>query len=118
EGVAGGRRLAEIELVWLRGYEGSRPVRIGNAAHGQLQLDVYGELMDALHAARRSRVGPRHAEWRLQSVLLKSLERLWHKPDEGIWGVRSPPPHFPSWKVMAWAALPRRFKGGGELVLD
>jgi len=109
-GLAGERRLTEIELPWLPGYEGSRPVRIGNAAHGQLQLDVYGELMDSLHTARRSRVGPRRAEWRLQVVLLKSLEKIWRKPDEGIWEVRSAPRHFTYSKVMAWVAFDRGIK--------
>ena len=109
-GLAGERRLTEIELPWLPGYEGSRPVRIGNAAHGQLQLDVYGELMDSLHMARRAGVGPRRAEWRLQTVLLKSLERLWRKPDAGIWEVRGPARHFTFSKVMAWVAFDRGIK--------
>ena len=117
-GLAGERRLTEIELPWLPGYADSRPVRIGNAAHGQLQLDVYGELMDSLHAARRSRVGPRRAEWRLQTVLLKSLERLWREPDEGIWEVRSEPRHFTYSKVMAWVAFDRGIKGVEEFGLE
>ena len=117
-GLAGERRLTEIELPWLPGYEGSKPVRICNAAHGQLQLDVYGELMDSLHTARRSRVGPRRAEWRLQTVLLKSLERLWRQPDEGIWEVRSAPRHFTYSKVMAWVAFDRGIKGVEEFGLE
>ena len=117
-GLAGERRLTEIELPWLPGYEGSRPVRIGNAAHGQLQLDVYGELMDSLHTARRSGVGPRRAEWRLQAVLLKSLERLWRKPDEGIWEVRSAPRHFTYSKVMAWVAFDRGIKAVEQFGLE
>jgi len=117
-GLAGERRLTEIELPWLPGYEGGKPVRIGNAAHGQLQLDVYGELMDSLHTARRSRVGPRRAEWRLQTVLLKSLEQLWRKPDEGIWEVRNAPRHFTYSKVMAWVAFDRGIKGVEEFGLE
>jgi GH15 family glucan-1,4-alpha-glucosidase len=117
-GLAGERRLTETELPWLPGYESSKPVRIGNAAHGQLQLDVYGELMDSLHTARRSRVGPRHAEWRLQVVLLKSLERLWREPDEGIWEVRSTPRHFTYSKVMAWVAFDRGIKGVEQFGLE
>src|SRR5690606_6362244 len=88
-GIDGERRLTEVELDWLPGYENSQPVRVGNAAHRQLQIDVYGELMDALHAARKSALGHYHEAWRLQSTLLQILERVWPEPDEGIWEVRS-----------------------------
>lgn len=109
-GLSGERRLTEIELPWLPGFEDSRPVRIGNAAHAQLQLDVYGELMDALHAARRSNLGPHHAAWHLQSLLLKRLERIWREPDESIWEMRSGPRHFTYSKVMSWVAFDRGIK--------
>lgn len=109
-GLAGERRLTEIELPWLPGYEGSRPVRIGNAAHDQLQLDVYGELIDALHAARRSHLGSYQAAWRLQRTLLKNLEGLWRQPDEGIWEMRGGRRHFTYSKVMTWVAFDRGIK--------
>src|SRR6185436_15795705 len=92
------------------GYEGSKPVRIGNAAHEQLQLDVYGELMDALHAARRSNLGPSRAAWRFQRVLVEHLQRLWREPDEGIWEVRGGRRHFTFSKIMAWVAFDRGIK--------
>ncbi|HZF36526.1 MAG TPA: glycoside hydrolase family 15 protein [Candidatus Angelobacter sp.] len=117
-GLAGERRLTEIELPWLPGYAGSRPVRIGNAAHGQLQLDVYGELMDSLHTARRSGVGPLRSEWRLQVTLLKGLERLCREPDSGIWEVRSVPRHFTYSKVMAWVAFDRGIKAVEQFGLE
>jgi len=109
-GLAGERRLTEIELPWLPGYEASRPVRIGNGAHSQLQLDVYGELMDTFHAARKSRLGPHDEAWRLQRVLLKNLERIWREPDQGIWEMRGPPRHFTYSKLMAWVAFDRGIK--------
>ena len=109
-GVAGERRLTEVEIPWLPGYADSRPVRIGNGAHDQLQLDVYGELMDALHAARRSRVGPSHAAWHLQTVLLEKLETIWREPDESIWEIRSERRHFTFSKIMAWVAFDRGVK--------
>jgi GH15 family glucan-1,4-alpha-glucosidase len=106
-GLAGERRLTEYEVSWLPGYEGSRPVRIGNAAHGQLQLDVFGEVMDALHQARRGALQPREADWDFQRALLEHLETVWSRPDEGIWEVRGTPQHFTYSKVMAWVALDR-----------
>ena len=88
-GIAGERRLTEWEVPWLPGYEGSAPVRIGNAAHGQLQLDVFGEVMDALHQAQVPRASPRaRSGWALQQAFLSHLERVWVEPDEGIWEVR------------------------------
>ena len=80
--------LTEYELAWLPGYADSRPVRIGNAAYEQLQLDVYGELMDALHAARRFGLERQHAAWTLQHALIDHLRSIWREPDEGIWEVR------------------------------
>jgi GH15 family glucan-1,4-alpha-glucosidase len=106
-GVAGERRLAEWEADWLPGYEGSAPVRIGNAAVNQRQLDVYGELMDALTLGRDTGMAfDRHA-WSLQRSLLSFLEKNWDQPDEGIWEVRGPRRHFVHSKVMAWVAFDR-----------
>jgi GH15 family glucan-1,4-alpha-glucosidase len=106
-GVAGERRLAEWEADWLPGYEGSVPVRIGNAAVQQRQLDVYGEVVDALALARRSGLpGDRHV-WSLQRALLDFLEKHWSEPDEGIWEVRGPRRDFVHSKVMAWVAFDR-----------
>jgi GH15 family glucan-1,4-alpha-glucosidase len=89
-GLAGERRLTELELPWLPGYEDSPPVRIGNAAHQQHQLDVYGEVMDALHLARRSGLPPSDYVWRVQRALMEFLETDWRKPDDGIWGLDGP----------------------------
>jgi len=106
-GVAGERRLAEWEADWLPGYERSAPVRIGNAAVDQRQLDVYGEVIDALTMGRDSGVAfDRHA-WSLQRTLLAFLEKNWDQPDEGIWEVRGPRRHFVHSKVMAWVAFDR-----------
>jgi GH15 family glucan-1,4-alpha-glucosidase len=110
-GVGGERRLTELELDWLPGYEDSAPVRIGNAAWRQFQLDVYGELMDALHLARRSGLGPDENAWRVQRALMDFLESGWKEPDEGIWEVRGPRRHFTHSKVMAWVAVDRMVKG-------
>ena len=109
-GVEGTRRLPELELPWLPGYEGSRPVRTGNAAVDQLQLDVYGEVMDALHLSRRVGIEPDAASWALQKALVTFLERAWCQPDEGIWEVRGPRRHFTHSKVMAWVAFDRAVK--------
>jgi GH15 family glucan-1,4-alpha-glucosidase len=109
-GVAGERRLAEWEVPWLSGYEGSRPVRIGNAAAGQLQLDVFGELMDALHQARVGGLNHSTAGWALEKSALSHLETMWQLPDEGIWEVRGEPRHFTYSKVMAWVAFDRVIK--------
>jgi GH15 family glucan-1,4-alpha-glucosidase len=106
-GVRGERRLPELELGWLPGYEGSRPVRTGNAAARQHQLDVFGEVMDALHFARRAGLEPDQAAWAVQRALLEYLETDWEKPDEGIWEVRGPRRHFVYSKVMAWVAMDR-----------
>jgi GH15 family glucan-1,4-alpha-glucosidase len=106
-GLAGERRLTELEVPWLPGYEGSRPVRIGNAAHRQLQLDIFGELMDALHVARQEGLAPDGNAWRVQRELATYLETVWTEPDEGIWEMRGPRRHFTHSKVMAWVALDR-----------
>ncbi|MGK5449858.1 glycoside hydrolase family 15 protein [Streptomyces radiopugnans] len=109
-GIEGERMLPETELDWLPGYEHSRPVRIGNAASGQLQLDVHGELMDALHQARVRGVPPDPDAWRVQSVLMDFLESHWRDPDNGIWEVRGPRRDFTHSKVMAWVAADRAVK--------
>ena len=109
-GVAGERRLPELTLDWLPGYAGSPPVRIGNAAVGQLQLDIYGEVMDALHQARRAGMPPDRDAWKVQRHLLDFLESNWQKPDEGLWEIRGPRRHFTHSKVMAWVAFDRAVK--------
>jgi GH15 family glucan-1,4-alpha-glucosidase len=106
-GIRGERRLTELELEWLPGYEDSKPVRIGNLAYRQYQLDVYGELMDALHLTRKLGLPPDDNAWRVQSAIMKFLEKGWKEPDEGIWEVRGPRRHFTHSKVMAWVAFDR-----------
>jgi GH15 family glucan-1,4-alpha-glucosidase len=109
-GVAGERRLVEIELPWLKGYEGSRPVRVGNGASTQLQIDVYGEVQDALYQARRRGLDQSPDAWALSRKLLDWLESGWREPDEGIWEVRGPRRHFTHSKVMAWVGFDRAVK--------
>jgi GH15 family glucan-1,4-alpha-glucosidase len=109
-GVAGERRLTELELPWLSGFAGSQPVRVGNAASGQLQLDVYGELLDALYQARRNGLAASPDTWRLGLKLLDWLESGWREEDQGIWEVRGPRRHFTHSKVMAWVAFDRAVK--------
>ncbi len=109
-GVAGERRLLEWELPWLEGYAQSRPVRVGNAAHGQLQLDVYGELMDALHQARAAGLASLERAWAIQHELLEWLEEGWREPDFGIWEIRGPAQHFTHSKIMCWVAFDRAIK--------
>ena len=109
-GLAGERRLTEFEVPWLKGYEESRPVRIGNAAHEQFQLDVYGEIIDALHVASRYGLRADDDAWRVQGVLLDFLESAWDKPDEGIWEVRGPRRPFVHSRMMAWVAVDRSVK--------
>ena len=109
-GLAGERRLTELELPWLSGYEGSKPVRIGNAAHGQFQLDVYGEVLDALFQSRKAGLDGSEADWNLELALIGFVERHWDDPDEGIWEVRGPRHHFTHSKVMAWVAVDRAIK--------
>jgi GH15 family glucan-1,4-alpha-glucosidase len=106
-GIAGERRLAELELTWLPGYENSAPVRIGNLAAEQLQLDVYGEVMDTLFLSHASGLDPTAAGWNLQRALVRHLESVWPEPDSGIWEVRGPKRHFVHSKVMAWVAFDR-----------
>ena len=109
-GVTGVRRLDEIELPWLPGYEASKPVRVGNAASRQFQLDVYGEVMDCLHLARAADMEPHPEAWKVQLALLRFLEAHWQRPDQGLWEVRGPPCHFTHSKIMAWVAFDRAVK--------
>ena len=109
-GVYGERRLSELELDWLPGYENSKPVRIGNAAYQQVQLDVFGEVMDAMHLALRSGIDPDEDAWRTMEALLDFLESNWQKPDEGIWEIRGPRRNFTHSKVMVWVAFDRIIK--------
>ena len=109
-GIAGEYRLPEWEVPWLPGYERSSPVRIGNAAHAQLQLDVFGEVMDALYQARRGGLPASEEAWRLSQALIAHLEEIWREPDDGIWEVRGGRRHFVHSKVMAWVALDRVVK--------
>jgi GH15 family glucan-1,4-alpha-glucosidase len=117
-GIAGERRLTEWEVPWLPGYEGSGPVRIGNAAHGQLQLDVFGEVMDALHQARRTGLTTDESGWAVQRALLQHLAKVWKEPDEGIWEMRGPSRHFTYSKVMAWVAFDRAIKSAEAFGLE
>jgi GH15 family glucan-1,4-alpha-glucosidase len=117
-GVAGERRLDEYEIPWLPGYEGASPVRIGNGAVKQLQLDVYGEVLDAFYVARRAGLATSDATWALESALLFHLEKIWRDPDEGIWEVRGGPRHFTHSKVMAWVAFDRAVRSIEEFGLE
>ena len=117
-GIGGQRRIPEYELDWLPGYAGSKPVRVGNAAAEQFQLDVYGEVMDALHQARLHDIGPDQHAWSLQQILLEFLEGAWDRPDEGIWEVRGGRRHFSHSKVLAWVAFDRGVQTVERLGLD
>jgi hypothetical protein len=117
-GLAGERRLTEFEASWLPGYEASRPVRIGNAAYNQRQLDVYGEVMDALYQGRRSGLPAHEAGWALQRKLVAHLETIWDEPDEGIWEIRGGKRHFTHSKVMAWVAFDRMIRSAEEFGLE
>jgi GH15 family glucan-1,4-alpha-glucosidase len=117
-GVAGERRLTELELDWLPGYGGARPVRTGNAAHKQLQLDVYGELLDVLWQGVRAGILVSDEEWSLVLLLLASLESRWSEPDDGIWEVRGPRRHFTHSKVMCWVAFDRAIAIADAMQLD
>jgi GH15 family glucan-1,4-alpha-glucosidase len=117
-GVHGERRLDEAEIPWLAGYENSKPVRIGNAASNQFQLDVYGEVLAAMHAAHRAGLETDETEWRLQIELMKFLETKWQDPDEGIWEVRGGAQQFTHSKMMAWLAFDRAVKMSEECNCD
>jgi GH15 family glucan-1,4-alpha-glucosidase len=121
-GAAGERRLDEWEVDWLPGYEGSAPVRIGNAAAGQFQLDVYGEVMSALYESEPAGRSGENPTWQFQLALMEFLRDGWREPDDGIWEVRGPRRHFTHSKVMAWVAIDRAIKSaeeyGNEAPLD
>jgi GH15 family glucan-1,4-alpha-glucosidase len=117
-GLGGERRLIESEVDWLPGYENSRPVRLGNAAHDQLQLDVFGEVLDTLHQARAGGLHYTDADWPFQHAIVRHLTEVWTQPDHGIWEVRGKPRHFTYSKVMAWVALDRAVKAIEEVGLE
>jgi GH15 family glucan-1,4-alpha-glucosidase len=115
--VLGERLLPEWELSWLPGYQQSAPVRVGNAASEQLQLDIFGELMEVLHHARRGRLAGSKAAWSLQLALIERLEQIWRRPDHGIWEIRGAARHFTYSKVMAWVALDRVIRSAEQFRL-
>jgi GH15 family glucan-1,4-alpha-glucosidase len=117
-GVAGERRLGEYEIPWLPGHQGSAPVRVGNAAVGQLQLDIYGEVLDAFYLARRAGLATSEATWSLERALVSHLETIWREPDEGIWEVRGGRKAFTHSKVMAWVAFDRAVRSIEEFGLE
>jgi GH15 family glucan-1,4-alpha-glucosidase len=117
-GVGGEQRLPEYEAPWLPGFAGSKPVRIGNAAHEQLQLDVFGEVNDTFYQARRLGIAPDPWSWSLEAALLDTVEKHWHEPDHGIWEVRGPKRHFTHSKVMAWVAFDRAIKSACRFGLE
>ncbi len=116
--IRGTRRLPEIELDWLEGYEGSKPVRIGNGAYRQFQLDVYGDVMVFFYAARKRGIEPDPDEWPLAKSLMTCLEHAWKRPDRSIWEMRGAPEHFTHSKVMAWAAADRAVRSIEDFGLD
>jgi GH15 family glucan-1,4-alpha-glucosidase len=117
-GITGDRRLHEYELKHLSGYENSRPVRIGNAASEQFQLDVYGEVMDAMHLARTMGIHSDAASWAFQRHLVDFVETHWQEPDDGLWEIRGPRRHFTHSKVMAWVAIDRAVKAVEKFQLE
>jgi len=117
-GIMGQRRLLEWEAGWLPGYEGARPVRIGNAAHAQLQLDVYGELMDAFHQSRMTKLKLDESTWDLERAVLEHLSEVWDQPDHGIWERRGAGKHYVSSKVMTWVAFDRAIKSAEKFGFD
>ncbi|MEA2864034.1 MAG: hypothetical protein QOC84_1990 [Bradyrhizobium sp.] len=117
-GIMGHRRLLEWEATWLPGYEGARPVRIGNAAHAQLQLDVYGELIDAFHQSRVAKLKLDEGSWALECTVLAHLAEVWDQPDHGIWERRGEARHYVSSKVMTWVAFDRGIKSAERFGFD
>jgi GH15 family glucan-1,4-alpha-glucosidase len=117
-GIMGQRRLLEWEAGWLPGYEGARPVRIGNAAHAQLQLDVYGELIDAFHQSRVAELKLDDGTWDLECAVLEHLAEVWDQPDHGIWERRGDGRHYVSSKVMTWVAFDRGIKSAEKFGFD
>jgi GH15 family glucan-1,4-alpha-glucosidase len=117
-GITGVRRLPEWEAGWLSGYEGAKPVRIGNAAHAQLQLDVYGEMIDAFHQSRVAALGLEDGTWDVELTILDHLATMWGEPDSGIWERRGQPQHYVSSKVMTWVAFDRAIKSATKFGLN
>jgi GH15 family glucan-1,4-alpha-glucosidase len=117
-GIMGQRRLLEWEAGWLSGYEGAQPVRIGNAAHAQLQLDVYGELIDAFHQSRMAALELGEDSWALGRAVLEHLAEVWDQPDHGIWERRGEGKHYVSSKVMTWVAFDRGIKSAEKFGFD
>ncbi len=117
-GIHGERRLSEFELPWLPGYGDSKPVRVGNGAHDQFQLDVYGELLGALHVARHGGLHTDDDGWHLQLAVMRFVAANWDQPDSGIWEVRGPRRHFTHSKVMAWMAVDRSIKDAERFGLE
>lgn len=117
-GISGERWLPETIIPWLKGYAHSAPVRVGNEAVDQLQLDVYGEVIGTLHVAREAQLTPVPEAWRLQSVMLRKLETIWNHPDNGIWEVRGPPRHFTYSRLMCWLAFDRAVQSAERFSLE
>ncbi|MGB6058374.1 MAG: glycoside hydrolase family 15 protein, partial [Microthrixaceae bacterium] len=117
-GLGGERRLPELELGWLAGYEGSRPVRVGNDAASQRQLDVYGEIVDTLYQARRSGLQAEPETWHVEEALLDWLESGWREPDSGLWEIRGEPRHYVHSKVLSWVAFDRAVRSIEEFDVD
>jgi GH15 family glucan-1,4-alpha-glucosidase len=117
-GLSGEHRTPEMELSWLPGYQDSKPVRTGNAAYAQYQVDVFGSVMDTLHVARECGLELHEASSGLQTQLMQQLEQQWQKPDEGIWEVRSDPQHFVHSKLMCWVAFDRAIRAAEKFGLE
>lgn len=117
-GIMGHRRLLEWEASWLPGYEGAKPVRVGNAAHAQLQLDVYGELIDAFHQSRMAKLELDKGSWALECAVLEHLAQVWDEPDHGIWERRGEARHYVLSKVMTWVAFDRGIKSAERFGFD
>ena len=117
-GIRGQRRLLEWQAGWLPGYQGAQPVRVGNAAHAQLQLDVYGELIDAFHQSRMAKLKLENGTWDLECTVLEHLAQVWNMPDSGIWERRGEPQHYVSSKVMTWVGFDRGIKSAEKLGFD
>ena len=117
-GLGGERRLTEWEADWLAGFAQSRPVRVGNAAHAQFQLDVYGELMDTFHQARCAGLRAPAQMWAMQLILVDHVAKVWREPDEGIWEVRGPRQRFTYSRVMAWVAVDRAIRSAEVFGLE
>ncbi|MGA2055523.1 MAG: glycoside hydrolase family 15 protein [Bradyrhizobium sp.] len=117
-GIKGQRRLLEWEAGWLPGYEGAQPVRIGNAAHAQLQLDVYGELIDAFYQSRVAELNLDQGSWALALTIIEHVADIWGQPDHGIWERRNEPKHYVFSKVMTWVAIDRAVKGAERFGYD